>query len=62
MLKTNKTVSKRFRVSKSGKLLARKAGRNHFSAKESRSKQLKRKRLQNFNMSNKMKSRYLLSG
>lgn len=34
-MKTNKSYSKRLRVTKSGKILARKKGQNHYNAKES---------------------------
>jgi ribosomal protein L35 len=33
-MKTNKSFSKRLRVTRTGKILARKAGQNHFNAKE----------------------------
>lgn len=33
-MKTNKSISKRIRVTKNGKLIARKSGQNHFNAKE----------------------------
>lgn len=33
-LKTNKTLSKRLRLSKSKKLIRRKAGQDHFNARE----------------------------
>lgn len=36
--KTNKSYAKRLRVTKRGKVLARKPGQNHFNAKESRAK------------------------
>ena len=39
--KTNKAFAKRVRVTKNGKVLARKAGLNHFNARKSRAKQLK---------------------
>ena len=32
--KTNKTISKRFHVTKRGKLLRRKGGQDHFNARE----------------------------
>ncbi len=35
-MKTNKSYSKRLRVTRNGKIIARKAGQNHFNAKESR--------------------------
>lgn len=34
-MKTNKSYTKRIRVTKNGKLVARKPGQNHFNAKES---------------------------
>jgi ribosomal protein L35 len=33
-MKTNKSFAKRLKVTKSGKILARKTGLNHFNAKE----------------------------
>ena len=37
-MKTNKSYAKRIRVTRTGKLVARKAGQNHFNAKQSGSK------------------------
>ncbi|MSU74499.1 50S ribosomal protein L35 [Candidatus Kaiserbacteria bacterium] len=34
-MKTNKSYSKRIRVTRNGKLMARKPGQNHFNAKQS---------------------------
>jgi large subunit ribosomal protein L35 len=34
-LKTNKTISKRVKLTKKGKVLKRKAGQDHFNGKES---------------------------
>jgi len=45
-MKTNKAFSKRLKVSRNGKITARKAGQNHFNAKESRRTQLKGNRTQ----------------
>ncbi len=39
-MKTNKSYSKRLKVTKSGKIISRKPGFNHFNAKQSRTKQL----------------------
>lgn len=39
-MKTNKSYSKRLKLTKNGKILARKPGFNHFNAKQSRTKQL----------------------
>ena len=58
-MKTNKSYTKRLKVTKNGKVLARVPGQNHFNAKESRSKQLARKGTVPFKMSNKAKSRFL---
>jgi ribosomal protein L35 len=58
-MKTNKSISKRIKVTKTGKLIARKPGFNHFNAKQSRSKQLEGKRGVPFEMDNKLKSRLL---
>lgn len=58
-MKTNKSFLKRLRVTKNGKILARKPGLNHFNAKASRGKQLAGKRAQEFAMTGKEKSRFL---
>jgi len=34
-MKTNKSYSKRIRITKNGKMLARKTGQSHYNAKES---------------------------
>ena len=34
-MKTHKTVSKRIKITKTGKLLKRKGGQNHFNSRES---------------------------
>jgi ribosomal protein L35 len=61
-MKTNKSYSKRLKVTKTGKILARKAGQNHFNAKESRRRnQLRKKRSDNFVISNKSKSKFLVN-
>ncbi len=51
--KTNKSFTKRLKVSKNGKIKARATGQNHFNAKESRRSQLAKKKSTNFPMSNK---------
>jgi ribosomal protein L35 len=58
-MKTNKSYTKRLKVSKNGKIIARGSGQNHFNAKESRSQQLHKKRGRNIILNNKDKSRYL---
>lgn len=58
-MKTNKSLLKRLRITKNGKILARKPGLNHFNAKAKRSKQLNAKRAVEFKMTGKEKSRFL---
>lgn len=58
-MKTKKSMSKRFRVTKSGKVIGRKPGKNHFNAKESRSKQLRNKRGVELDFPRKELSTYL---
>jgi ribosomal protein L35 len=58
-MKTNKSFTKRLKVTKNGKVLARKSGQNHFNAKESRSKQLNQKGFQKFNMTKGATRRFL---
>jgi len=43
-MKTNKSYSKRIRVTRTGKLVARKAGQNHFNAKQSGTKRNNKRR------------------
>jgi ribosomal protein L35 len=59
-MKTNKSFTKRLKVTKNGKVLARNTGQNHFNAKESRRSQLKKKGRSNFPMTMKEKSRFLV--
>ena len=58
-MKTNKSFTKRIKITKTGKLLTRTPGGNHFNAKESRSKQLKRKGLSQIKLTNKERGRFL---
>lgn len=58
-MKSNKSFTKRIRVTKTGKLLARKAGGNHYNAKESRSTQLARKSNKPMTMTSKDRARFL---
>ena len=52
-MKTNKSLTKRFKVTKNGKLIGRKPGFNHFRAKQSRTKQLAGKKPVEIQVSNK---------
>lgn len=58
-MKTNKSITKRLKLTKNGKMKARKPGFNHFNAKQSRSKQLSGKVGTDFVMSNTDRSRLL---
>ena len=58
-MKTNKSFAKRIKLTKNGKIIGRKAGQNHFNAKESRSKQQNKKRALKVFFSNKAKARFL---
>lgn len=58
-MKTNKSYSKRLKLTRSGKLISRKPGQNHFNAKASRKSQLDHKRSTVFIMNNKDRAKYL---
>jgi len=58
-MKTNKSFTKRLKITKTGKILARKPGGNHFNAKKRRVKQMEQKRWRNFELKPKDKSRFL---
>ncbi|MEK9167735.1 MAG: 50S ribosomal protein L35 [Patescibacteria group bacterium] len=55
-MKTNKSFSKRLRVTKNGKIIARKPGFNHFNAKQSRTTQLQGRKGRSFRIDVKSKS------
>lgn len=58
-MKTNKSFTKRLKITKNGKLLSRAPGFNHFNAKQSRTKQLGGRKMKNFRMSAKVRSHLL---
>lgn len=61
-MKTNKSFSKRIKITRNGKLVARKPGKNHFNAKEKRSTQMDNNRTQNLGstmMTKKVEQRYI---
>jgi ribosomal protein L35 len=60
-MKSNKSFLKRLRVTRTGKVLARKPGHNHFNAKESGSKTMSKRRVVNLALSNKIRRRFLPS-
>ena len=58
-MKTNKSYTKRIRVTKKGKLVARKPGQDHFNAKESRRTKGAKGRAQSLTVSNDVRRRFL---
>ena len=58
-MKTNKSYTKRIKVTKNGKLIARKPGQNHFNARESGRQRLDRKRTQELTLSKRITRRFL---
>ncbi|MBX9906998.1 50S ribosomal protein L35 [Patescibacteria group bacterium] len=60
-MKTNKSYTKRLKVTKNGKIIARKPGQNHFNAKQSGTKRLARKRTATLVMKTRDRRRFLPS-
>ncbi|MCF7835639.1 MAG: hypothetical protein K9M15_00765 [Candidatus Marinimicrobia bacterium] len=57
--KTNKSYTKRLKLTKKGKIIQRSPGIGHFNAKEDRKGQLKKKRTKFFVISKKKLSRFI---
>ena len=58
-MKTNKSFTKRIKVTKNGKMIARKPGQNHFNARQSGQQRLARKRTQELSLSKRITRRFL---
>lgn len=58
-IKTNKSYTKRIKVTKNGKLVARKPGQNHFNARQTGRQRLRRKRTQALTLTKKAVARFL---
>ena len=58
-MKTNKSYSKRIRSTKNGKLVVRKAGQNHFNAKERGRTKGEKGRAQSLEVTNDVRRRFL---
>jgi ribosomal protein L35 len=58
-MKTNKSYTKRIRVTRNGKLMVRKPGQNHFNAKQSGSQRSAKRRTVTLNLSAKVRARFL---
>jgi ribosomal protein L35 len=50
-MKTNKSITKRFKITGKKKLMRKKASQNHFNAKDPGSKTMKKRRLQSVSSS-----------
>lgn len=58
-MKTNKSYTKRLKITKNGKILARKPGFNHFNAKQTRTSQLQGRKPVEFVMTPKQISQFI---
>jgi ribosomal protein L35 len=58
-MKTNKSFTKRLKISKNGKLTARRPGQDHFNAKESRRTQMGTNRTQSYRVTPKVSQRFI---
>lgn len=58
-MKTNKSYTKRLKITKTGKILARKPGFNHFNAKQTRTSQLQGRKPVDFPMTAKQISQFI---
>ena len=58
-MKTNKSFTKRLKVSKNGKITSRQTGQNHFNAKESGREGIAKKRTRSIEFSNRITRRFL---
>lgn len=58
-MKTNKSYTKRIKVTKNGKLMTRRPGQNHFNARESGEQRLRRKKPQAISLSKRITRRFL---
>jgi ribosomal protein L35 len=58
-MKTNKAFTKRLKITRTGKIVARKPGQNHFNAKENRATQMNGRRSQSLTLTPKVSQRYI---
>ena len=59
--KTHKSYLKRLKVTRTGKILARAKGQNHFNARERTNTSINKRKMQGIKMSNKVRSRFLMN-
>ena len=60
-MKTNKSFKKRLKVTKNGKLIARRKGQNHYNAKDSGTTTIAKRRSTQMPMSKKSQARFLVN-
>lgn len=58
-MKTNKSYQKRLKVTKNGKILARKPGQNHFNSRASGTRTIAGRRMNEIKLTGKEKARFL---
>ena len=58
-MKTNKSFSRRIKVTKNGTMLSRPVGQNHFNAKSGGEKRLQKKGLTQVTLTTRVKRRFL---
>ncbi|HCR52147.1 TPA: 50S ribosomal protein L35 [Candidatus Kaiserbacteria bacterium] len=58
-MKTNKSYMKRIRVTRTGKLVTRRPGQNHFNAKQSGSERSQKRRSTLLHLSARVRRRFL---
>ena len=58
-MKTNKSYTKRIRVTRNGKLMARAKGQNHFNAKQSGAERRGKRGSVSINLTTKVRRRFL---
>jgi ribosomal protein L35 len=58
-MKTNKSYTKRLKVTKNGKIIARKAGQNHFNARQTGRQRIKKRRAVGVTLSKRITRRFL---
>ena len=58
-MKTNKSYTKRIRVTRTGKLVARKPGQNHFNAKQSGATRTSKRRAISLTLTARARRRFL---
>lgn len=58
-IKSNKSFTRRIKITRTGKLVTRKPGQNHFNAKESSSGRMNRRRSGSVVLDSKTSQRYI---